>query len=82
MKSSHGTFVSILSDYLGRDNVRLFAHELEAWLRNDCERLSEWDERVQYRMPMSDYADGARRGWRIVNGRDEEVASFVEEDYG
>ncbi|KIW74580.1 hypothetical protein Z517_11350 [Fonsecaea pedrosoi CBS 271.37] len=51
LKGSAGQAEELLKDFLGRDNARLFLHELEAWLRSPYERLTDWDRAVQYAMP-------------------------------
>ncbi len=38
----------MLQDFLGRDNTRLFLHELKAWLRSPYMTLEDWDRHVQY----------------------------------
>lgn len=38
----------MLQEFLGRDNTRLFLHELKAWLRSPYETLEDWDRHVQY----------------------------------
>lgn len=38
----------MLLDFLGRDNTRLFLHELKAWLRSPYTTLEDWDRHVQY----------------------------------
>ena len=38
----------MLQDFLGRDNTRLFLHELKAWLRSPYTKLEDWDRHVQY----------------------------------
>ena len=38
----------MLQEYLGRDNTRLFLHELKAWLRSPYTTLEDWDRHVQY----------------------------------
>ncbi|EON66937.1 hypothetical protein W97_06052 [Coniosporium apollinis CBS 100218] len=38
----------LLQEFLGRENARLFLHELEAWLRSPFRRLEDWDRHVQY----------------------------------
>ena len=40
----------MLQDFLGRDNTRLFLHELKAWLRSPY-TLEDWDRHVQYDTP-------------------------------
>jgi len=48
LKGSTGQAEELLKDFLGRDNARLFLHELEAWLRSPYENLKDWDRAVQY----------------------------------
>ena len=38
----------MLQEFLGRDNTRLFLHELKAWLRSPYMTLEDWDRHVQY----------------------------------
>ena len=66
----------MLQEFLGRDNTRLFLHELKAWLRSPYTTVEDWDRHVQYNtnstMPEQgvytiDSADGktpARRSQR------------------
>jgi hypothetical protein len=49
MKASNGHAENLLTEFLGRDNSRLFLHELQAWLRSPFTKLKEWDQDVQYR---------------------------------
>jgi hypothetical protein len=49
MQGSAGQAEEMIREFLGRDNTRLFLHELRAWLRSPCTSLSEWDRLVQYR---------------------------------
>ncbi|EXJ67205.1 uncharacterized protein A1O5_09852 [Cladophialophora psammophila CBS 110553] len=51
LKGSAGQAEELLKDFLGRDNARLFLHELEAWVRSPYEHLKDWDRAVQYAMP-------------------------------
>ena len=48
IRGSTGQAEELLQEFLGRENARLFLHELENWLRSPYERLQEWDEAVQY----------------------------------
>lgn len=48
MMGSAGQAEDMLSDFLGRDNTKLFLHELRAWLRSPYTRLEDWDRAVQY----------------------------------
>ena len=51
----------MLSDFLGRENTRLFLHELRAWLRSPYEALADWDRHVQYGDVES---EGVKKGKR------------------
>ncbi|OJJ48667.1 hypothetical protein ASPZODRAFT_150854 [Penicilliopsis zonata CBS 506.65] len=51
MKGSAGQAEELLRDFLGRDNARLFLHELQAWLRSPYNSLEDWDRHVQYGTP-------------------------------
>jgi hypothetical protein len=48
IKASNGHAENLLSEFLGRDNSRLFLHELQSWLRSPLTKLDEWDQEVQY----------------------------------
>lgn len=48
IKGSAGQAEELLRDFLGRDNARLFLHELQAWLRSPYVSLEDWDRNVQY----------------------------------
>ncbi|KAK8222125.1 hypothetical protein M8818_000295 [Zalaria obscura] len=48
IKDASGTAEDMLQEFLGRENARLFLHELEQWLRSPYERLEDWDRHVQY----------------------------------
>ena len=52
IKGSGGQAEDMLSDFLGRDNTRLFLHELRAWLRSPYSSLDDWDRHVQYGAPI------------------------------
>ncbi|KAK3295365.1 uncharacterized protein B0H64DRAFT_144967 [Chaetomium fimeti] len=49
MQGSAGQAEEMIQEFLGRDNTRLFLHELRAWLRSPCKSWGEWDRVVQYR---------------------------------
>ncbi|KAJ5885246.1 Zinc finger RING-type [Penicillium taxi] len=49
IKDSAGQAEELLKDFLGRENARLFLHELLAWLRSPYTSLENWDRHVQYR---------------------------------
>jgi len=48
MQGSGGQAEEMLHEFLGRDNTRLFLHELRAWLRSPYTSLDAWDSHVQY----------------------------------
>jgi hypothetical protein len=48
-QSSGGQAEEMLQEFLGRDNTRLFLHEMRAWLRSPYVALSDWDRAVQYK---------------------------------
>ncbi|KAH6677439.1 RING finger domain protein [Halenospora varia] len=48
IQDSTGQAEDMLQDYLGRENTRLFLHELKAWLRSPYISLGDWDRHVQY----------------------------------
>lgn len=43
----------MLQEFLGRDDTRLFLHELKAWLRSPYTTLEDWDRHVQYGNPTT-----------------------------
>lgn len=48
VKGSAGQAEELLRDFVGRDNARLFLHELSSWLRSPYMSLEDWDRNVQY----------------------------------
>lgn len=48
IKGAGGQAEDMLQEFLGRDNTRLFLHELRAWLRSPYKSLEDWDRHVQY----------------------------------
>ena len=54
-QGSAGQAEELVSEFLGRDNARLFLHELRAWLRSPCKTLEDWDRLVQYNDPRVMY---------------------------
>ncbi|KAE8450021.1 hypothetical protein EG329_007160 [Mollisiaceae sp. DMI_Dod_QoI] len=48
VQGSTGQAEEMLKDFLGRENTRLFLHELRAWLRSPYTSLEDWDRNVQY----------------------------------
>ncbi len=61
IKGSAGQAEELLRDFLGRDNARLFLHELLAWLRSPYTSLEDWDRHVQYPSLTSSSRDRASR---------------------
>jgi hypothetical protein len=57
LKASDGRAEDMLQEILGRENARLFLHELNSWLRSPYSKLEEWDRHVQYSEPMPDDFD-------------------------
>lgn len=48
LRGSAAQAEALLHDFLGKENARLFLHELEAFLRSPFQRVEEWDRHVQY----------------------------------
>lgn len=48
IQDSAGHAEELLKDFLGRENTRLFLHELRSWLRSPYQNLPDWDRAVQY----------------------------------
>ena len=48
IQGSGGQAEDLLQEFLGRENTRLFLHELRAWLRSPYITLEDWDRNVQY----------------------------------
>lgn len=48
IQGSSGQAEDMLQEFLGRENTRLFLHELRAWLRSPYMSLHDWDRNVQY----------------------------------
>jgi beta-lactamase class A len=48
VKASDGHAENLLTEFLGRENSRLFLHELNSWLRSPYAKVEEWDQNVQY----------------------------------
>jgi hypothetical protein len=49
VKGSNGHAENLVAEFLGRDNSRLFLHELNTWLRSPYSKVEEWDQNVQYK---------------------------------
>lgn len=85
IQGSSGQAEEMLKDFLGRENTRLFLHELRAWLRSPFTSLEDWDRNVQYSVGVAaekrrdfhsgeeqkeERGDDQRRGrWRGGRGR-------------
>ncbi|KAK7527914.1 uncharacterized protein IWZ02DRAFT_140076 [Phyllosticta citriasiana] len=61
LKGSSGAAEDMLQDFIGRQNARLFLHELGAWLRSPYTRLPDWDRHVQYSVPLPTNESEAER---------------------
>ncbi len=48
IQGSEAQAEDMLREFLGRENTRLFLHELRAWLRSPYTELADWDRHVQY----------------------------------
>ena len=64
IKGSRGQAEDMLQEFLGRDNTRLFLHELRAWLRSPYTSLESWDQHVQYNRAFSGIHLGDARSTR------------------
>ena len=79
IKGSGGQAEEMLQDFLGKDNTRLFLHELSAWLRSPYTSLEDWDRHVQYnRAPNAtvgqvsqfpDLLEHIGRDWQLAQQR-------------
>lgn len=58
LKASNGHAENLLAEFLGRENSRLFLHELQAWLRSPYTKLEEWDQEVQYNQELEQNQQG------------------------
>lgn len=47
-QGSTGQAEKLIQEFVGRDNTRLFLHELRSWLRSPFESLEEWDRAIHY----------------------------------
>jgi hypothetical protein len=56
-QGSGGQAEEMLQEFLGRENTRLFLHELRAWLRSPYMSLEDWDRAVQYAEPGKNLND-------------------------
>jgi hypothetical protein len=62
VQGSSGQAEEMLQEFLGRDNTRLFLHELRAYLRSPYGSLEDWDRNVQYNEALGNHRDGSSPG--------------------
>jgi hypothetical protein len=67
IQASGGQAEDMLQEFLGRDNTRLFLHELRAWLRSPYTSLAIWDRKVQYNEPTTPKGDSGYEGNKTNN---------------
>ncbi|KAI9877462.1 MAG: hypothetical protein M1830_003846 [Pleopsidium flavum] len=90
IQGSGGQAEEMLRDFLGRENTRLFLHELRAWLRSPYRVLGDWDRHVQYgegerkreegfRAPRGDGGGGAGK-WRVPESLSSSARRLDNED--
>lgn len=48
IRDASGQAEDMLQEFLGRQNARLFLHELSSWLRSPYSSLEAWDRHAQY----------------------------------
>jgi hypothetical protein len=60
IKASNGHAENLLAEFLGRENSKLFLHELNAWLRSPYAKVEEWDRNVQYIEEMEERGQNSR----------------------
>ncbi|MCJ1246633.1 hypothetical protein MMC30_003842 [Trapelia coarctata] len=82
IKGSGGQAEDMLQEFLGRENTRLFLHELRAWLRSPHLSLEAWDRNVQYNkvdgvVGRAGY-DASEGEGRFRDGREESAGSGIE----
>ena len=65
---SAGQAEDMLSDFLGRENTKLFLHELRAWLRSPFSKLEDWDRAVQYNESSAGIPTRGDASRNIYNG--------------
>ena len=69
IKGSGGQAEDMLQEFLGRDNTRLFLHELRAWLRSPYISLEDWDRHVQYTETPTGRSEYKRQDSNQIEGR-------------
>jgi hypothetical protein len=60
IRDASGQAEDMLQEFLGRQNARLFLHELYSWLRSPYTSLEAWDRHVQYSENLDSAAEGSR----------------------
>lgn len=78
INGSGGQAEDMLQEFLGRDNARLFLHELRAWLRSPYALLEDWDRHVQYsdsKIGLSENAKTQRRAHSLDTCQPRQVDS-------
>ena len=58
LKASTGAAEDLLSDFLGRENAKIFCHEIHAFLRSPFTNLAAFDNFAQYERPLPTRFDG------------------------
>ena len=74
IKGSSGQAEDMLQEFLGRNDARLFLHELRAWLRSPYNHLQDWDRHVQYNETLEPQSDGCSSTAKDVRQR---IVSWV-----
>ena len=82
-QGSGGHAEDMLTDFLGRDNTRLFLHELRSWLRSPHPTLAQWDRETQYPEPVqpssssrSGQSDGQPARHRMCERREHQRSPY------
>jgi hypothetical protein len=83
IKGSSGQAEDMLQEFLGRENARLFLHELNAWLRSPYANPNDWDRHVQYPpKPPHDGAQDDRRSGRSTGSVPSASSDSRQKDIG
>ncbi|KAK3061109.1 hypothetical protein LTS18_007000 [Coniosporium uncinatum] len=74
IKASDGQAEEMLKEFLGREDARLFLHELGSWLRSPYARVGDWDAHVRYRekLPTRFDESGTAVGSESEKGQEEQ----------
>lgn len=75
LKGSAGQAEELLRDFIGRENARLFIHELQAWLRSPYTSLEDWDRHVQYPNTARGTSDRGRGESHELDGSPRSVSN-------